>query len=629
MDPRLLSYYNTELRHLREMGGEFALEFPKIAARLGMDGFECADPYVERLLESFAFLAARVQLKVDAEFPRFTQHLLDMIYPNYNEPVPSMTVVQFQPDLAEGSLAEGFQIERHSALRSQMGKGEQTACEYRTAHDVKLWPLEIIEAEYLPSLGAVANLGVPSLPDLKAGIRLRLKTSAGLKFNELSLDSLPIYLRGVGELPMHLYEQLIGNAFAVCVQSTEKPIAWQHVIRDNPLRRYGFTDDQALLAYSPRSFQGYRLLQEYFAFPERYMFAELTGLKKAIKQCNANEIDIIIMLNRSNAKLINAVDSSQFSLFCTPAINLFPKRLDRIHVDQKLSEFHLVPDRSRPMDYEVCQVTEVTGINNDNDNNKDEEQSFLPFYHFNDTRDYSSHMAYYALHRQQRITSSKQKRQGPRSSYIGNEVFISLVDANEAPYNQNLGQLSIKALCSNRDLPLQMPVGGGKSDFSMQKGAPVLSIRSIAGPTKPRPSNANAGTAWHLISHLSLNYLTLVDNNAKEGAAALRSLLKLYSETSDTSIARQIEGLLSVSCKSIVRRINNTGPIVFGRGLEITLHFEEAAFEGSGVFLLGAVLEQFLARYVSINSFTETAITSTDRGEIIRWPTRTGKREII
>ena len=627
MDPRLLNYYNTELHHLREMGGEFAKEFPKIAARLGMDGFECADPYVERLLEGFAFLAARVQLKVDAEFPRFTQHMLDMIYPNYNEPVPSMTVVQFQPDLAEGSLAEGFKIERQSPLRSQISKGEQTACEYRTAHEVELWPLEITEAEYLPSLGAVANLGVPSLHDLKAGIRIRLKTTAGLKFNELSLDSLPVYLRGVGELPMFLYEQLIGNSFAVCVQGTDKPVAWQTMIKDQPIKRCGFSDEQALLSYSPRSFQGYRLLQEYFAFPERYMFAEFTGLKKAIKQCDSDELDLIVLLNSSHSKLINAIELSQFALFCTPAINLFPKRVDRIHVNQKLSEFHVVPDRTRAMDYEVCQITEVTGISDSE--NKDEEQNFLPFYHFSDTRDYSSQLAYYALHRQQRVMSSKQKRQGPRSSYIGNEVFISLVDANEAPYSQDLKQLGLKTLCSNRDLPLQMPVGGGKTDFSTQKGAPVLSIRCIAGPTKPRPSNANSGTAWHLINHLSLNYLTLVDSNEKEGAAALRSLLKLYGESSDAAIAKQIEGMLSVTSKSIVRRINTEGPIVFGRGLEITLHMEEAAFEGSGVFLLGAVMEQFLSRYVSINSFTETVITSTDRGEVIRWPAKIGTRETI
>jgi type VI secretion system protein ImpG len=627
MDPRLLEYYNSELRHLREMGGEFAKEFPKIAARIGLDGFDCADPYVERLLEGFAFLAARVQLKVDAEFPRFTQHLLDMIYPNYNEPVPSMAVVQLQPDLSEGSLAEGYTVDRHTLLRSQITKGEQTACEYRTAHPVELWPLEITEAEYLPSLGAVANFNVPSLSGLRSGIRLRLKTTAGVNFNDLKLDRLPVYVRGVGEIPMRIYEQVIGNSFAVCVQTTASTESKQWLIQDYPVKRYGFDDAQALLAYSPRSFQGYRLLQEYFALPERFMFFELTQLKKAIKQAECNELDIFILLNRSNAKLINAVDASQFVLFCTPAINQFPKRVDRIMLDQKLTEFHVVPDRTRPIDYEICQITDVMGIGQDD--NKEIEQHFLPFYQFSDTRDYANHTAYYALHRQQRLLSSKRKRVGPRSSYIGNEVFISLVDGHEAPYNQKLRQLSIQTLCSNRDLPLLMPVGIGETDFTMAQGAPVLAMRCICGPTKPRSSNVSAGTAWHIINHLSLNYLSLMDNNSKEGAVALRHILKLYAENSDASIAKQIEGLLSISAGSVVRRINSKGPIVFGRGLEINVKFEEAAFEGTGVFLLGAVLEQFFARYVSINSFTETVIHSTDRGEIIRWPTRTGTRETI
>ncbi|NOQ35141.1 MAG: type VI secretion system baseplate subunit TssF [Methylococcaceae bacterium] len=627
MDPRLLRYYNTELHHLREMGGEFAAEFPKIAARLGMDGFECADPYVERLLEGFAFLAARVQLKVDAEFPRFTQHLLEMVYPNYLEPTPSMAVVQFQPDLTEGSLDEGFVIERDTELRSQIIKGEQTACEYRTAHDVTLWPLEITEAEYLSGAGAVANLDVPSLSGLKAGIRLRMRTTAGLKFNEISLDKLPIYLRGTGELPMQLYEQLISNSFAVCVQSAQKPRQWQHIIKDKPIKRFGFNDSQSLLKYSPRSFQGYRLLQEYFAFPERFMFAELTGIANAIKDCDTDELDFIIMLDCSQSRLINAVEKSQFALYCSPAINLFPKRVDRIHVTQMHSEFHILPDRSRPMDFEVSQVTEVVGIGNDGNTN--ETQDFLPFYQYSDELSNSQQQAYYALHRQQRQYSSKQRRLGPRSSYIGNEVFISLVDAKEAPYSKELRQLSIKTLCTNRDLPLQMPVGIGKTDFTMPKGAPVQSVKCVAGPTKPKPSHADGETAWNFISHLSLNYLSLIDNNHKEGATALRTLLKLYADYGDASIQKQLEGLLSVSSNPIVRRINTQGPIVFGRGLEITLLFDEGLFEGSGVFLLGAVLETFLARYVSINSFTETVIKTTERGEIIRWPARTGQRGTI
>src|SRR4051794_14447658 len=148
MDPRLLRYYNQELQHLHEMGAEFAQQFPKIAARLGIDGIEVSDPYVERLLEGAGFLAARVQLKLDAEFPRFTQRLLEILYPNFLAPTPSMLVAQFRPQPDEPNLAQGVTIARGSALRSQLGKGDTSTCEFRTAHELTLWPLELTAAEY-------------------------------------------------------------------------------------------------------------------------------------------------------------------------------------------------------------------------------------------------------------------------------------------------------------------------------------------------------------------------------------------------------------------------------------------------------------------------------------------------
>ena len=624
MDPRLLKYYNHELQHIREMAGEFALEYPKIAGRLGLDSFECADPYVERLLEGFAYLSARVQLKVDAEFPRFTQHLLEMVYPHYLSPTPSMAVVQLQPDLMEGSLNEGFLIPKETSLRSNIGKGEQTACEYRTAHDLTLWPIELIEAEYLNGIGAVANLGIPSLSGLKAGIRLRLKTTAGLSFNQIKLNNLPLYLRGVGELPMHIYEQLLANSIAVVVQPISRPLAWQHIVKQSAVLPIGFNQDEALLPYTPRSFQGYRLLQEYFAFPERYMFVELTQLQAALQQCPDHEIDIIILLNRSNTRLVNEIDVSRFALFCTPAINVFPKRADRIHLSNQTNEYHIIPDRTRPLDYEIYQIREATGFGS----TSDDQQAFLPFYQASSDASHAKNRAYYSIIRAPRVISSKQKLQGPRSSYIGNEIYISIVDANEAPFKSELKQLGLETLCTNRDLPLQLPIGIGKTDFTIQTGAPVELIRCLSGPTKPRPSNAHKDTAWKLINHLSLNYLSLLNNSEKEGASAFRSLLSLYGDNSDLSFRKQIEGVLSIQSKPIVRRINTAGPIVFGRGLEITVTVDESAFEGSGVFLLGMVLEQFFAQYVSLNSFTETVLKTSDRGEIMRWATRLGQRHL-
>jgi len=622
MDPRLLKYYNRELQYMREMGGEFAQEFPKIAGRLGLEGFECADPYVERLLEGFAFLAARVQLKLDAEFPRFTQHLLEAVYPHYLAPTPSMAVVRFQPDLTEGGLAEGFSLPRGSVLRSLLGKNDQTSCEYRTAHDIELWPLELTEAGYLTTL---AGTGLPELPGVKAGIRLSLRTTAGLTFDKLSLENLPLYLQGVNDLPMHLYEQLLGNAIAVVARPAVRPPPWHEIIDQAPVRPMGFDDSQALLPCGPRSFQGYRLLHEYSAFPARYMFVELAGLGPAVRRCKGDELELFVLLDRHDAYLEKLIDATHFALFCAPAINLFPKECDRIHLSHKFSEHHVVPDRTRPMDFEVYAISGVTGYGT----GTDLEQEFLPFYTSNDLAAQRPEQAFYTVHREPRVLSSRQQRNGPRSSYIGSEVFLALVDAAEAPYRADLRQLGVTGLCTNRDLPLHMPIGKENTDFTLEAGAPVETLRCAAGPTKPKPSWAEGDSTWRLVSHLSLNYLSLMDSDDGQGAAALRELLALYGDVGEAPVRKQISGVRSVSASPVVRRIPVPGPIALGRGQEITLTLDEDAFEGAGVFLLGAVLERFFARYASINSFTQTNISTLERGEIMRWPLRTGQRHVL
>lgn len=624
MDPRLLRYYNSELQYIREAAAEFAREFPKIGGRLGLDGIECADPYVERLLEGFAFLAARVQLRIDAEFPRFTQHLLEMVYPHYLVPTPSMAVVQFQPDLAEGALAEGFTIARDSALRSLLGASEQTPCEYRTAHDVTLWPLELTAADYFSRETAPVDL--PDVPEAKAALQLRLKTTAGLTFDQLPLASLPLYLRGAGEMPMHLCEQLLANAVGVAVRPADSAGSWSPLLGAGHVRRMGFNDDQSLLPCGPRSFQGYRLLQEYFAFPQRFLFAELVDIGQALRQHGGETLDVVVLLDRSHPALEDRVDASNFALFCTPAINLFPKRTDRVHVTERTAEHHVVPDRTRPMDFEVYQVHTVTG----HFAASDDEQPFLPFYALTADSD-GDQMAYYVVHRKPRVLSQQQRHFGPRSSYIGSEVFLSLVDGHQAPYRHDLRQLSLETLCTNRDLPLHMPVGAGETDFTLESGAPVRAIRCITGPSKPRPSvvHSEGESAWRLISHLSLNYLSLVDSDSGQGAAGLRSLLKLYGDISDAATRKQIEGIKSVTSSPITRPLPTDGPLAFGRGLELRVTLDESAFEGTGMFLLGAVLEQFFAKYVSINSFTETVVETVDRGQIVRWPTRFGRRHVL
>jgi type VI secretion system protein ImpG len=336
-------------------------------------------------------------------------------------------------------------------------------------------------------------------------------------------------------------------------------------------------------------------------------------------------VEIFILLDRINLVLEHKIDASAFALFCSTAINLFPKRADRIHLDNKEHEYHVVPDLTRPMDFEVYQVTGLVG----HGAGENREQVFLPFYSTDETNLRTGNSAYYTARREARLLSMRQQRYGPRSSYVGSEVFISLVDAGEAPYSPELRELAVTTLCTNRDLPLHMPVGADKTDFTLESGAPVESIRCIVGPSKPKPSYAEGDTAWRLISHLSLNYLSIVDSDDQKGAAALRELLTLYGYITEAHIEKQIEGILSVAAEPVTRRIPIAGPITFGRGLEVTVTMDDPSFEGVGCFLLGAILEDFFAKYVSINSFTETVIKTEKRGEIMRWPVRIGRRQML
>jgi type VI secretion system protein ImpG len=620
VDPRILKYYNRELQHVREMGAEFAKEFPKIAGRLGMDGIEVADPYVERLLEGFAFLAARVQLKLDAEFPRFTQHLLELVYPHYLAPLPSMVVAQFSPVLSEGALAEGFVLPRDTALRTVLGKGERTTCEYRTGQDATLWPIELTEAKYFGTAGALATIGVDRLDDVRAGIRLSLRAAGGVAFDQLKLDRLRIFLKGADGVPGRLYEQLLGNARRVLVRPKGGARPWREYLPGNSIEPVGFAKSEALLPYTRSSFEGYRYLQEYFAFPQRFLFVDFTALAPLVARCTGTELEIVVLLTRRDVELEEIVDHEHFALNCAPAINLFPKQADRIHLTERKHEYHVVPDRTRPMDFEVWTVQEAHGYGA----SAKPEQVFLPLYghHFwTHTRD----KAFFTVAREPRVLSASQERRGARSSYVGSEVFIALVDLDEAPYSSALKQLGVSTLCTNRDLPLQISLGQGRTDFTLDIGAPVDSIRCVAGPTRPIASHAHGDTAWRLVSHLSLNYLSLVDKDLSDGAEALRALLNLYCDRDDAAALRQVDGLKSVQAVPVNGRIPTKGPLTFGRGLGITLTCDEGAFEGSGVFLFGQVMQEFLAKYASINSFTETTLRAVSRGEVMRWAPRLGR----
>jgi type VI secretion system protein ImpG len=624
MDPRLLDYYSQELQYIRETGAEFAQEFPKIAARLAISGIDCSDPYVERLIEGFAFLAARVQLRIDSEFPRFTQNLLQMVYPDYLCPMPSAAVVQMSPNYDDAALAKGVELPSGSALIAQRSAEAVTPCEYRTSQGVTLLPLQVVEATYRSYAGDFPpGLALARAP--QAVLRIKLRTTAGLKFNHLSAKSLPVFLCGTENIANRLYEMLLGAAEGIFLAVPGQKRVLGRLQPRECIRGLGFSDAEAMLPAGPRTFQGHRLLQEYFLFPGRFLFVELGGLAEGFRAADSNEVEIVVPLSRHEPVLEGSVSADDFALFCTPAINLFPKRVDRIHITDQVHEYHVVPDRTRPMDFEVYRVSAVTGFGE----NIEAQQEFLPFYAVYDERAELEGEAYFTARRTPRLLSEKQRRIGPRTNYVGSDVYLSLVDSKEAPFSGDLRQLGVQTLCTNRDLPLRMPIGSQRGDFTLEASAPVEAVRCRKGPTAPVAAHAPGESTWRLIGLLSQNYLSLLDSNSQQGAEALRELLALCAVHSEPHVRKQIAALRSVASRQIVRRLPTSGPVAFGRGVEAVLEIDEAGLGGAGAFMMAAVLRHYLARHASINGFVETALKVTGRGEVMRWPAMIGTRPAI
>ncbi len=550
MDPRLLDYYRQELLHIREGAAEFAREHPKIAARLALDATtaqgECVDPYVERLLEGFAFLTARVQIRQDAEYPRLTQHLLEMVYPGFLAPTPSMLIVQLEPDLNDAGLAAGLMIARGSVMNARLQPGE--------THQLPLHDQPGCKAVAVAGCrGAlpVACDRCAGAPPCRSAGKPRAK-HAGQVQGHRGAENEPAHARSARSSSRRRRRRRPSDLrTAVCQLHAPwwcrpPPGAIRNTRCCRPARcsPADFDDDEALLPVSPRSFGGYRLMKEYAAFPGALPVLQRQwperGIEDAWRPTSSNSSSFSTGSTRRWRRRSTPAASC---CICTPAINLFAKRADRIDVNRRDHELHVVADRARPMDYEVHSIVSVTGYDESRRVRGSQLQSAV-----RPVRQQCAApgAAYYSMRRVPRLLSEAQRQRGPRAGYIGTELYLSLVDVDEAPYSGNVSQLAVEIIASNRDLPLMMSVGS-KDDFTFEDSAPVQGVRCIKGPTRPVAPMLEGQTPWRLLSHLSLNYLSLCDTDAQQGAAALREILSLYGIDSRSRLHKHIDGIASVS----------------------------------------------------------------------------------
>lgn len=620
----LLEYYNRELAYLRELGAEFASAFPGAAAQLGMRGTQTEDPFVERLLEGFSFLTARIHLKMDAEFPRFSERLLDLVYPHYLSPLPCMAIVALQPSLSTGSTRTGYTLPAGSALKAELAESEQTPCEFRTAHEMTLWPLEITDAKLTADASALPLSKWPLAGQRPGGaLHITLRAHGVEDIRELPIDKLTFFVSAQETIAGPLLERVVArNMGACCHADADGPrdAIW---LGTQAVRHEGFEADQAMLPWQQSTFEGYRLLHEYFAFPERLLFFSITNLGPALRTLSGPTFTLTVLLDSPAPELERAVDARSLALHCTPAINLFERRTDHIAVSPSRREHHLVVDRMLSSDFEIFSVRKITGIAQSSTAGID----FFPFSGAAEAGP-SEVGRYFSMRREPRHIAQNAFRSAARAAYPGSEVFVSLVDQNDAPYPDSLRHISGDVLCTNRHLPLSMP-RNGKSDFTLRAPGPVDAIKILRGPTAPRPAPAQGLLTWRLISHLGLDYLGLVDADERAGAQTLRELLHLYADGASPGLLAQIDGVCNVRVAPVYRRLPHAGPAMVGRGVCVSVALDELAFAGGSTYLFETVLEQFLARHVSINSFTELDVSTLQRGKIRRWPSRIGRRPIL
>lgn len=621
MDPRLLRAYNEELIYLRETAREFGEEYETVAGRLGLNTPTDPDPYVERLLEGVAFLGARVKLKLQDQFPDFTQHLLNAIQPHYLAPTPSICVAAFEPQEGDQAIATGFPVPRHTELTATATDEASTLVTFRTGHDVVLWPVKIVEAEYLPTRAAVAPYAGEAGVRAEAGLRLRFTGTGGVPLSQVNVPDLPIYLDGSEVIPGDLYRQLIGDEVATLARpmnSVDRDQAWTRL--PSP-EQHGFEDDCALLPPGRRSFRGYRLLSEYFACPERFLFIRLRELGRAFAQC-AGDCEVVILFNRGAPALAGSVSPANFKLFATPAINLFEKQIDRVAVNGFEHEHHLVPDRTRPLDFEIFGVLEVTAYAQNNG----DARPVAPLHAFGSLLYDWTEALFYVTRLRHRRLSTKEQRLRRRSDYLGTETWISLTAPGEARRLDETQELSVRALVTNRELAEQLRLGGA-TDFQVS-GVPARSVMVVRAPTKPRPPMGISDAAWRIIGHLTPNYASFVSEE-DDDPSVLRDHLALYGRIDDPTLRRQIDGVLGIRSEPVTRRVPGQGRTAFARGQRLRLRLDDAPFENARMFLFSAVLERFLGEFATINAFTECTFESPQEGTFAQWPPRMGQRRNI
>lgn len=627
MKDDLLTYYERELTYLRRMGAEFAARYPKVASRLQLEASKCEDPHVERLLEGFAFLAARVHHRIDDDLPEVSESMLDVLHPQHVRPIPSLSLVEMELDPALGRLPAGYHVPRGSEVVAPPVQG--LSCRFRTCYDTTLWPATITAGEWTSAerAGSSGRAG-----DAVGAFRIELRAFDGIQLGELAvaepdggdrstppgLDALRLHIAGEANVTDAVYELLANNCSRIAVRDPDQPSRAPIMLPPEALVPVGFAEDESLLPYPRRILAGYVLLQELFVFPQKFLFFDVRGLASALRSLEAGPraelLFVISPFERAERRQIVefGVTARTFRLGCTPIVNLFEQLGEPILLTQFAADYPVVPDARRRLEIESWSVLSVMGITP----GEGEPRDIEPLYGFRHGRSDASGVFWHAVRRTSAWRTDR-----------GTELFLSFADLSGRIRPPNAEVASVRLMCFNGDLPSRLPIGvDDKGDFQLAMGGPVRRVLSLAKPTPVIQPPLGKPLLWRLISSLSLNHLSLIE----DGREAMRELLRLHNAGDSAGGERQIQGLSAITSTPSYARVPAEEGLSFARGRRVDIEFDEEFFPGGGIFLFASVLERFLAMHATMNSFIQLSVRSRQRKKVVReWAPRSGRRTLL
>lgn len=613
----LKDYYEQELRYLRELGKEFSEQHTEVAEGLRMESGQWADPHVERLMEGFAFLAARIHRRLDDDFSDICEALLNVIYPQYLRPIPSMSVVQMEVDPDQG-LTSGLTVGAGQSLVSPPTKVGGVRCRFRTCYPVSVWPIRVAEARWQTphgmGLGSVAK-------DRDACLSLKLEVLGGHQFSDLTLDRLRLYLDGDLNLATTLYELLDNNCTEVLVRDGSDPSKPVVRLPDGSLQAVGFDDEEGMLPLPRASFLGYRLIQDYFTFPQKYLFFDLMGLDRLSEGGFGSSAELIFLFRsfeggERQESLERSVNRDTIRLGCTPVVNLFPSESEPIRLTHKTPDY-LVRAKGATKDFspQVFSIETMEAVVG----TRPQRAPIDPFFSFR-RRDRGGSLPVFWVPRR---FPSRWLEDGAM------DLRVSFVDPSGGTVYPDFPSVMAKLQCFNGTLPTKLAIGTERDLFPEGgEGSALARITSLMHPTPPIQPPSGPSTYWQIVSQFSLNYLSLVD----EGPEPLRELLRLYNFGDRDTGEKHIRGIAHVSSDPWFAPVHGESGVSFARGRKVTMQFEEDNFSGGGVYLFASVLERFLGLYSNLNSFSklEAFVRSQNRVYSLReWHPRAGLRPLL